>query len=82
MSHWAGISMIKYSQWDPWEWATDQDQELFTEVIGWTVLNNEHIWESLLIQFVKEKKKKTYKLWNKLLILKYASGSKTFTTLQ
>lgn len=29
-----------------------------------------------------KKKKKTYKLWNKLLILKYASGSKTFTTLQ
>lgn len=49
MSHWTGISMIKNSQWDPWEWATDQDQELSTQVIGWIVLNNEHICESVCL---------------------------------
>lgn len=30
-------------------------QELSTQVIAWIGLNNEHIWESLLIQSVKKK---------------------------
>lgn len=72
MSHWAGISMIKYSQWEPWEWATDQDQELFTEVIGWIVLNSDHVGESLLIQSVKKK----YQRWG-IYNLNYVSGSKS-----